>query len=737
MGQIVSSAAKPKRCNLNQLSQVPTPAAGEYILVSSDNSMNAAGQGNFDCYIMGDGRTAATALPVQPIAANEVTKDNKNSVTSGAVYNAVSQINDKISTIEKVDIYDSDESIIVADDNEQEIVKITSDGLSAKSLKVGTKPVALSEDLEAKQDVLIAGDNISIDENNVISADFPYTNEAADNAEENQIWSDDDGTEDYVKIDKNGIYAKEFYYTNGHKLLATIICNTPYNQSAIASFINKYIAKEVDEFNQLTLMMCGDSIFGRQALGTGEMTPTTDVNTPGSTSIGYETGHFPPNMWVQNVPFKVLQSLQYSCADVKYFNHAASEVAKVGSWVDMYPNGADALRTVKTNTTNDSISLHFSGAKFAKVVISNYGQYSTSADVAVTISENGGSYVAPSQLGLTESHAHTNSGEYQLRDFASIKFAQLVFGGFDTSKSYDLKVTLTNSSYINVWGFETWTRERINVVVGAEGGNTAGVQLSHPLRFYNEVLKPELCIMNSPFLNDNGSTNWYTWYKGEKEPSSAAIDSPSQYDFIYCKEDGTYTNYGGVVAVEGDYIEYDGTGWVFGSTKIQNMYSTYRSRMKSLMVMLKSIGTPMLMMATHTSTGFVGKPFIKDAADFMKLILKESGFACIDVYQYQSDYNITGICSDGTHLNDAGVQMYADLISPVLSKDAEYVADGRAVVEYGCFTGHSNGGNTSFGFVTKNVPKVFLSNPSVSITSVSREGFTVSGSGEYDYFVKP
>lgn len=69
MGQIVSSAAKPKRCNLNQLSQVPTPAAGEHILVSSDNSMNAAGQGNFDCYIVGDGTKAATALPLQRINA--------------------------------------------------------------------------------------------------------------------------------------------------------------------------------------------------------------------------------------------------------------------------------------------------------------------------------------------------------------------------------------------------------------------------------------------------------------------------------------------------------------------------------------------------------------------------------------------------------------------------------------------------------------------------------------------
>lgn len=67
MGQIIGSAAKPKRCNLNQLSQVPTPAAGEHILVSSDNSMNAAGQGNFDCYIEGDGTKAATALELKHI----------------------------------------------------------------------------------------------------------------------------------------------------------------------------------------------------------------------------------------------------------------------------------------------------------------------------------------------------------------------------------------------------------------------------------------------------------------------------------------------------------------------------------------------------------------------------------------------------------------------------------------------------------------------------------------------
>lgn len=81
MGQIVSLAAKPKRCNISQLSQLGTPAAGEHILVSSDNSMNAAGQGNFDCYIVGNGTTAATEL--------ELKKINPELYTSGASYISV------------------------------------------------------------------------------------------------------------------------------------------------------------------------------------------------------------------------------------------------------------------------------------------------------------------------------------------------------------------------------------------------------------------------------------------------------------------------------------------------------------------------------------------------------------------------------------------------------------------------------------------------------------------------
>lgn len=99
MGQIVSSAAKPKRCNLQSLSSLETPAAGEHILVSSDNSMNAAGQGNFDCYIEGDGTKAATALELKWIADKELAKNSKNAISNSAVYEEFDIVNNRISEI--------------------------------------------------------------------------------------------------------------------------------------------------------------------------------------------------------------------------------------------------------------------------------------------------------------------------------------------------------------------------------------------------------------------------------------------------------------------------------------------------------------------------------------------------------------------------------------------------------------------------------------------------------------
>ena len=67
MGQVRGRTAKLDACNLRSLSSFGVPAAGQHILVSTDNSAMQNGQGNFDAYVVGDGRTAATELPKMKI----------------------------------------------------------------------------------------------------------------------------------------------------------------------------------------------------------------------------------------------------------------------------------------------------------------------------------------------------------------------------------------------------------------------------------------------------------------------------------------------------------------------------------------------------------------------------------------------------------------------------------------------------------------------------------------------
>ena len=76
MGQIIGRAAKPDACNLRSLSSYGIPAAGQHILVSTDNSAMQNGQGIFDAYVVGDGKTAATALLLKKITPVKVTDIN-------------------------------------------------------------------------------------------------------------------------------------------------------------------------------------------------------------------------------------------------------------------------------------------------------------------------------------------------------------------------------------------------------------------------------------------------------------------------------------------------------------------------------------------------------------------------------------------------------------------------------------------------------------------------------------
>jgi hypothetical protein len=156
MGQIIGGAAKPKRCNINQLSQLRTPASGEHILVSSDNSMNAAGQGNFDCYIEGNGRDAATALELkkinpeinileeevsqldQEVNGNDNSQDFDFAITTGAV--------DYTKT---VDVKSGKYNITVDDANNAlpQYTRIYLNGTSIGYLKYLTNPVTISSDV--------------------------------------------------------------------------------------------------------------------------------------------------------------------------------------------------------------------------------------------------------------------------------------------------------------------------------------------------------------------------------------------------------------------------------------------------------------------------------------------------------------------------------------------------------------------------------------------------------------
>lgn len=81
MGQIIGRTAKPDACNLRSLSSFGIPAAGQHILVSTDISAMQNGQGNFDCYIVGDGTKAATALPLKEIVENTIYKQVEVSTT--------------------------------------------------------------------------------------------------------------------------------------------------------------------------------------------------------------------------------------------------------------------------------------------------------------------------------------------------------------------------------------------------------------------------------------------------------------------------------------------------------------------------------------------------------------------------------------------------------------------------------------------------------------------------------
>lgn len=196
MGQIVSSASKPERCNLQSLSSLGTPAAGEHILVSSDNSMNAAGQGNFDCYIVGNGQDLATALPLQRIDANVESK--------------IAEIAEKLKAIITTD---SEDTFYIVDASGNVIGKFDSTGLSTTDvhlLKDGNLTSLLAA-LSAKVDK-VEGKELS--DNNFTDELKALVEQGGGNAniidQRVELYVTDSNGYVIMKVDNDGVHSVDF-----------------------------------------------------------------------------------------------------------------------------------------------------------------------------------------------------------------------------------------------------------------------------------------------------------------------------------------------------------------------------------------------------------------------------------------------------------------------------------------------------------------------------------------------
>lgn len=517
--------------------------------------------------------------------------------------------------------------------------------------------------------------------------------------------------------------------------------NIAYNQTAIAEFLKKYTAKIVDSFNQVNIALAGDSIFGRVDKSsftpeTAEITLTPDCNNSDEPDFGYVTGHYPPNMWEQIVAYKVLKELQYNDADVRYYNHVSNEIEKDGKWIDRFPVGVDCIRTTTTEVKDSNMILTFNGATFAKFIYSCYGYASEGRKIKVTISDDDGiTWKTPEELGLTEKlkSEPEGSGIYILPS-QKYKYGNIIWGGFKISKNYKLKVQkIDKTGILNVWGFETWSKPRVNVIVTAEGGNVAGNQVSRWERFYSEMYDQDLIIYELPYLNDLG-IGVINRYNGKIDTNSTPSRSPVQYDFYYAKTDGIYVNFSNLNVLAGQYIEWSGSEWVVGSTQLKEKIDAYIKDNEKVFERLRKIGVPVITLITHNSTSFKTRPFtFAYGLLLLRLMVKKYGFACIDVNRYQTIKDLNNIYSDGTHLNDNGVAMYMDVLKEVFNNNDSFVGFAYPQNSNLPLKGNSSSNSVSFGFEFKEIPTVRLYNTTQIVDSVTKSGFTTTGSGSFDW----
>ena len=114
-------------------------------------------------------------------------------------------------------------------------------------------------------------------------------------------------------------------------------------------------------------------------------------------------------------------------------------------------------------------------------------------------------------------------------------------------------------------------------------------------------------------------------------------------------------------------------------------------------------------------------------------MVKKYGFACIDVNRYQTIKDLNNIYSDGTHLNDNGVAMYMDVLKEVFNNNDSFVGFAYPQNSNLPLKGNSSSNSVSFGIEFKEIPTVRLYNTTQIVDSVTKSGFTTTGSGSFDW----
>ena len=401
----------------------------------------------------------------------------------------------------------------------------------------------------------------------------------------------------------------------------------------MSQFLQKYYTETMNDYNQLNVVMAGDSIFGR-------MNATEISYTPGQ-----ETGNYPPNMWQQLVAYKVLQDLQYADSDVNY-NNLAAWTKSTGWGLDK--TVIDNIRIWQTDALNEYAEITITGASFLKMLYYT----DTVAANQITITANG---VAPSTLGISGGDTFTTQQNTAMSNL--YKWANVVWSGLDPNETYVIRITNTGGGTSQIWGCESWSNKRINVIVSAHGGYTAYLHKYHLQNFYGTMYDPDLIIHELPCLNDSFQPK----SKGGKSPSDAAV-SAVQYDFIYALSSGTFTNYSGLTLAAGDYAEFDGTNWIAGSSIITTLLANYESYITYIdSIINQNIST--LFIIPHKITVESQRPWLTVMKSKLRSKMRALGALYIDMDSISSTWNTSTGLSDGTHLNDISVGHYFDEIT--------------------------------------------------------------------------